>query len=87
MHKFIVALIALFLVTGVFAQGDKAPAAKAKTEKHTKVKAKGVVDKDMKGPNGEIVYTGPKGGKYYLDEKGKKKYLKKAEKSAEKKKK
>ena len=34
------------------------------------------VDKTMKGPKGETVYTGPKGGKYYMDASGNKKYLK-----------
>ena len=34
------------------------------------------INKDLKGPNGEVVYTGPKGGDYYINSKtGKKSYI------------
>ena len=37
------------------------------------------VNKDLKGRNGEVVYTGPKGGNYFINKNtGKKEYLPKA---------
>lgn len=60
--------------------------AKAKTETAAKTAKKPAdgrtktgdkIDKTLKGPNGETVYTGSKGGKYYLNKKEEKVYLKK----------
>lgn len=34
------------------------------------------INKGLKGPNGETVYTGPKGGNYYLGKNDEKIYLK-----------
>ena len=78
MRKILIIVIALFLSTGVFAQGgNKTTTTKSKTEKTTKSKTKFVaeIDTHIKGPNHEDVYTGPKGGKYYMTKDGKKKYL------------
>ena len=37
------------------------------------------VNKDLKGRNGEVVYTGPKGGNYFINKNtGKREYLKPA---------
>jgi colicin import membrane protein len=55
-------------------QATPAPAAAA-----DKPGANDKVNKELKGPNGEVVYTGPKGGNYYINKNtGKKAYLKAA---------
>ena len=50
------------------------PADKPAGDARTKTGDK--INKDLKGPNGETVYTGPKGGNYYLNKSGNKTYLK-----------
>jgi hypothetical protein len=56
-------------------QNQAAKAEKKPADGRTKTGDK--IDKTMKGPNGETVYTGPRGGKYYLNKKNQKVYLKK----------
>lgn len=58
-----------------------APAASSATAKpngDARTKTGDKINKDLKGPNGETVYTGPKGGNYYLNKSGNKTYLKSA---------
>ena len=59
------------------ATGKTATAATAKSDTKT-AKPADAVNKDLKGPKGETVYTGPKGGNYYLTPSGEKKYLPKS---------
>ncbi|HEY0261635.1 MAG TPA: hypothetical protein VGB95_01310 [Chitinophagales bacterium] len=81
-----VLLAAMLLAISVnFATAQTAPKAAAKTETKSETKRPNAdgrtktgdkINKSLKGPNGETVYTGPKGGNYYLDKKDNKVYLK-----------
>jgi hypothetical protein len=53
------------------------PAAKDEKKGDGRTKTGDAINKDLKGPKGETVYTGPKGGNYYLSKEGNKVYLKK----------
>ena len=53
------------------ADEKKRPNADARTKTGDKI------NKDLKGPKGETVYTGPKGGNYYLGKNDEKVYLSK----------
>jgi hypothetical protein len=58
----------------------KAAAGEKKAEKKPadgRTKTGDKINKELKGPNGETVYTGEKGGNYYLGKDDKKIYLKK----------
>jgi len=76
-------LTALMITFSVNAQSAAAPAAKPAASQSTPAKPNGdartktgdKINKDLKGPKGETVYTGPKGGNYYLDASGNKKYI------------
>ncbi|WP_448634830.1 hypothetical protein [Pedobacter panaciterrae] len=37
---------------------------------------KPTVDRTLKGPNSEVIYTSPRGGKYYINKNGNKTYIK-----------
>lgn len=86
MKGFKLFLALLFAVLVSFAQPIQTTkqTTSTKTEQTTKTKkpADGrtktgdKINKALKGPNGETVYTGPKGGNYYLDKKENKVYLK-----------
>ncbi|HMV23450.1 MAG TPA: hypothetical protein PKA71_03930, partial [Saprospiraceae bacterium] len=39
------------------------------------VKVNDPVDRSLKGPSGQTIYTGPRGGKYYINSNGNKTYL------------
>ena len=55
--------------------GGEKKAEKKPADARTKTGDK--INKTMKGPNGETVYTGEKGGNYYLGKDDKKVYMKK----------
>ncbi len=80
-------LVATFISYGVSAQAASTTAKTTTTQTTTtktatpdKPGAGDKVNKALKGPNGEVVYTGPKGGNYYISKAGKKTYLKPAAK-------
>lgn len=53
-------------------QGDNSAGTSMKA---TSADYKAPVDKQQKGPNGEVIYTGERGGKYYINKNGNKTYL------------
>ena len=61
-------------------KGEAKPTEKKSAEKKPadgRTKTGDKINKTMKGPNGETVYTGEKGGNYYLGKDDKKMYMKK----------
>jgi hypothetical protein len=78
-------LTALIISFSGFSQAAPATTAKpastqttttARPNSDARTKTGDKINKDLKGPNGETVYTGPKGGNYYLNKSGNKTYLK-----------
>jgi colicin import membrane protein len=76
-------LFAIMIAFTMNAQTTPASATATKTTTTQTTKATGdartktgdKINKTLKGPNNETVYTGSKGGNYYLDKNGNKKYL------------
>jgi colicin import membrane protein len=50
---------------------------KSSSKASTTTKNTDKVNPALKGPNGEVVYTGSRGGNYYINKSGAKTYLKK----------
>ena len=63
---------------------DKSKESKAEPKKETakprpatsNVKVDDPIDRSMKGPSGQTIYSGPRGGKYYINSNGNKTYVK-----------